>query len=344
MRKQTPAPPRRLARVWLALAASILGFLVAEAICRWQRIPYRERWTPRENALARFDPELGWSYLPGHTAYQRFDDRDVPFHFDADGIRVPTAETKLEPSRPSVLFVGCSFTMGHGLPYEETFVGQFAALPGMPYQAVNLGVQAYGSDQALLALEKFLPRFDTEVVVYTFLPVHIARNGNHDRRLWFPTARFLGTKPLYGLASDGRLVLEQRPGRYEDGLRSWFYDALKIAVLERSKSFPPYPLDLTREILRNMQALAAGRGARFVLLYWDLGEFYDIKLEVQRAVPVERVLDGLDVDLIRVSTGAPADWKTMLLSGSGHPNAELNRHVAHLLSEYFRAHGLVGRG
>ena len=68
--------------------------------------------------------------------------------------------------------------MGHDLSYEESFVGKFEALQEVPYQIVNLGVQGYGSDQALLTLKRYLPKFQTKVVVYTFIEDHILRNGN----------------------------------------------------------------------------------------------------------------------------------------------------------------------
>jgi hypothetical protein len=331
---------RLLGRALALLLGSILGFFLAEAICRWKQIPYRPEWTPSETALARFDPELGWSYVPDRTVHQRFDGRLVPFHFNSDGIRVPTPGLTYDPSKPTVLFIGCSFTMGHGLPYEETVVGRFAALPRMPYQAVNLGVQAYGSDQALITLRKFLPRFDTKLVVYTFLPVHIARNGNYDRRTWFPTGRFIGTKPLLGLDADDRLVSRKKPKLYEDYLQSWFYDLVKIEVGKRTKRLPSYPTELTRRIIREMKEYTEGHGARFVLLYWDW-EFYDLKNEVQKTVPVEEVFEGLGLDLIRVSAKAPVGWQRMRLSGSGHPDRVLSAHVASVLLEYLEDHHLL---
>jgi hypothetical protein len=314
------------------LLGSILGFFLAEAICRWAQIPYHEKWTPSETALARFDPDLGWSYVPDRTVYQKFDGRLVPLHFNSDGMRVPTPGLTYDASKPTVLFIGCSYTMGHGLPYEETFVGRLAASPGMPYQVVNLGVQAYGSDQALITLKKFLSRFNTKVVVYTFLPVHIARNGNYDRRTWFPTGKFVGTKPLFGLDGDNRLVLKKRPKLYGDYLQSWFYDLVKIELLKRTKRFPPYPTDLTRKIIGEMRDYSESHGARFVLLYWDWA-FYDFMNEVQATVPVEDVFEGLHLDLIRVSGKAPPHWKSMRLS-SGHPDRVLSGHVGNVLKEH----------
>jgi hypothetical protein len=336
--RSTPRGQRSAAirKAGTLLAALALALLLGEGLCRWLAIPYHHEWTPTENALARFDPDLGWSFVPGRSVTQRFDGRSVPFHADANGIRVPWPGFVLDPGKPTVLFVGCSFTMGYGLAWEESFVGRFAARPGLPYQVVNLGVPAYGSDQALIALERFLSRFDTRVVVYTFLRVHIARNGNADRRIWFPTAKFLGTKPRYGLDGEGRLALRERPRRYEETARSWLLDLARVELTRRFG--PPQPIELTREIIREMKRTAEAHGAAFVLLDWDW-EFHDVASERQKTIRVEEVFRGLDLDRLRVSERAPAGWKRMRLARSGHPDAVLSDHVAGALWEHFRSHG-----
>jgi len=112
----------------------------------------------------------------------------VPVHTNAQGIRVPKPDTLLDPDRPTVIFVGCSYSMGYGLPFEDTFIGQLAAYPNFPYQVVNLCVEAYGTDQAWLRLQRYMYDFNTIAVVYTFLPDHVNRNQNYDRRLLFPGA------------------------------------------------------------------------------------------------------------------------------------------------------------
>src|SRR5262249_31940558 len=154
--------------------------------------------TPSENALAQFDAEIGWTYVPSRSHLRTFgsDRRLVPIHFDAIGARVASPDAVADPASPTAVFVRCSYTFGHGLPYAETFVGRLAADRGFPLQAVNLGVQGYGTDQALLLLKRQFARWNVRAVVYTFLEDHVTRNDNDDRRLLFPDATFLGTKPL----------------------------------------------------------------------------------------------------------------------------------------------------
>jgi len=50
-------------------------------------------------------------------------------------IRIPYPGFRFDYSRPSVLFIGCSFVMGHGLSYEDSFVGQFQNSRENPFQS-----------------------------------------------------------------------------------------------------------------------------------------------------------------------------------------------------------------
>ena len=151
------------------------------------------------------DAELGWTYIPNQSVVQEFgaDHRKIAMHFDDMGSRVGAPGVRHDAAKPSILFVGCSFTMGHGVAYEDSFVGRLEAMPDFRLQAVNLGVQGYGTDQSLLMLKRQFARFPTRAVVYTLIDDHVNRNQNYDRRMLLPKLRFLGTKPLFGLHDDG---------------------------------------------------------------------------------------------------------------------------------------------
>ena len=61
----------------------------------------------------------------------------VAMHFNGIGARVGNPDTQLDPNAPSVIFVGGSFTMGHGLLHEETVVGQLESMPEFQLQPIN---------------------------------------------------------------------------------------------------------------------------------------------------------------------------------------------------------------
>jgi len=295
-----------------------LGF--AEIACRFLEIPFKPQWTPAENALAQFDPELGWSYIPNISLVQPFgsERRKVAMHFDDVGSRVRAPGDQHDRSAPSVIFVGGSYTMGHGLFYEETFAGQLDSRPEFSFQVVNFGVQAYGTDQSLLLLKRYFSEFNTKVVVYGFTSSHVERNENYDRRLLHPETRFLGTKPKFALKKDGTLYLDKRPLQYEDLIYSRIWALLQVALLDYG---PPRSLDLTRALLREMRNYVESAGATLIVLFWSRDE-----------APAQ----GLGLKIVNPTANPPSGWHEWEIPGDKHPDARANLHVARLLLKEFK--------
>ncbi len=333
MKPPLPRFKRRAPKIAAIIASNIVVLCLllglAEAVCRIAKIPFKGKYTPNENAIARYDEELGWSYIPNLSKALVMGHGVVPTHFDQSGIRVPHPGFRFDSSRASALFIGCSFVMGHGLSYEDSFVGQFQALVGSRLQVVNLGVQAYGTDQALLVLKKFLGRFNTKVVVYVFLRDHIIRNGNYDRRLLMPPVVFLGTKPLFGLNSDGTLYLAKRPVRYGDYWHSWFFDLIKIRLGRKLGMFPPYPEQLTKALITEMKRYSEANGAKFLLVNWQGRDRNGHDL----------IGDLATIDVLDITQNTPPGWEKMMIPGDGHPDARAGKHVSKLLADYFASQG-----
>jgi len=306
-----------------------LVLLSIEGMLRIFNIPFKAEWIPTENAVAHFDEYLGWSYVPNLSKKLSCGSHVRQVYFNKNGIRVPNPDFQFDYQRPSVLFVGGSCTMGHGLSYEESFVGQFGAFNGMPYQMVNLGVQGYGSDQAFLILKKFLPKFNTKVVVYTFIDSHIKRNGVYDRRLLYPDGRFLGTKPLFALNRKNELYLSKKPILYKEYIHSYLFDFLKIKVGRKIGTFPPFPEELTKTIIREMNRYCIENKVHFVMLNLSRNErkYYNFK--------------ELNVPIIDTLEKIPNGWEEMKIPNDGHPNAEACNYVAHFLLHYFQHNKLL---
>ncbi len=306
--------------------------LLTESIFRIVGIPYKVKYIPNESSFARFDHELGWSYVPDKSAENKTGDISVPVYLETNGIRVPQAEFEFDYSKSSILFIGGSFTMGHGLPYEESFVGKIDASKEVSYQIVNLGVQAYGSDQALLALKKYLPKFNTRVVVYTFIEDHIYRNSYNDRRLLVPSARFLGTKPQFALNKDNELYQSQKPMLYTEYINSFLFDFLKKSTGMALGNFPPFREDVTKAIIKEMKRYSNDNGAQFVVLDWRWNQ-NDYELSFGDA----------DIDIIDTMKNVPDDWSEMKLFEGVHPNGESSDHAARLLIDFFDENRLIGK-
>jgi hypothetical protein len=317
---------------FFALVAATMSLAVTlaalESACRLLDLPVRFRTARAEHVIAKFDSELGWAYLPNSSVVSSFgsDRRMIPSHFDELGIRVRAPGRKHDPGAPTVLLVGDSFTMGHGVVFEETFAGRLEARPDFPYQVVNLGVQAYGTDQSFLMLKRHFKRWNTKVVVYTFIEDHIVRNSNYDRRMLQVEANVAGTKPLYGLGSNGMLYLRKMPYRFADHPTTpylWRY--LEIAW---NRLGPRPSIPLTLALVQEMRRFTEANGAVFLLVYWS----------GQGAKPTPRPLlfDSMGLEILDTGADAPADWRNWIIPGDGHPDSRAHARVAQLLYQRLR--------
>ena len=327
--------PSRKKLIFILIALTISAFLclfMMELGLRLFRDPLRVTWEPADHKRAQYDPILGWTYIPNKSVMQAFGRKKitVPVHTNKQGIRVSAPDTQLDPNQPTIIFVGGSYTMGYGLPFEDTFIGQLADYPNFPYQVVNLGVEAYGTDQALLRLRRYIKKFNTIAVVYTFLPAHVNRNHNYDRRVLFPGVKMVGTKPLFGIKRNGSVYLKKKPVRIEDHnyLRLW------VHVKRAWHNHGPYPrLKLSRALIETMGKEVEKAGAVFILVYWSFWE--------DDAIFAYPIFDGISYPLVDLVAQHPHGWKNMRLPDDSHPNAQAGAYVAKRLIAKFSELGLI---
>jgi len=304
-----------------------------ELYMRFFHDPLRVTWEPADYKRVQYDPILGWTYIPNQSVMQTFvkGQPPVPVHINTQGIRVPKPDTWIDPNAPTVIFIGCSYTMGFGLPFEDTFIGQLAAYPNFPYQVVNLGVEAYGTDQAWLRLQRYMYDFNTIAVVYTFLPDHVERNQNYDRRLLFHGVRMVGTKPLFGLKRDGSVYLKRPPVRLED------YSYLRLWVIAQRawlKWGPGPSLQLSHALINAMGQEVERAGAVFILVYWSFWED-----DGAIAYPI---LDKITFPIVDLCAQHPLGWRDMRLpNNNSHPNAQAGAYAANRLAAKFIELGLM---
>jgi hypothetical protein len=333
---------KKLAFAFAGILLSVMFTLAGlEIACRILGLPFddKKHWAPSENALAQFDPELGWSYIPNRTAVQEFGiaRRPVAMHFDELGSRVRAPGVHHDPAAPSLLLVGDSYTFGHGLPYEETLAGQLESVPGFPLQVANLGVQGHGTDQALLLLKKRFKKFNTKAVMYTYLDEHIARNANHDRRIIYRDIRILGTEPLFVLGRDGTLYLQKKPVRYEDLGYSRLWATIQVIW---SRWGPKPSVDLTRALVQEMKNYVESNGAIFIVVHWYQRDHWKWN-PPSTLGPGELPFHGMNLNLIDTTSHPPPGWNTWLIPGDEHPDARAHAYVAQLVSE--RIEHLLGQ-
>jgi hypothetical protein len=330
--KYMPSGKKLIFALITVIVSTFLGIAAMEFYLRLFRDPLRVEWEPADHKRAQYDSVLGWTYVPNQSVMQHFvkNQPPVPVHTNEQGIRVPTPETKLDPNQPTIIFVGGSYTMGYGLPFEDTFIGQLADYPNFPYQVVNLGVEAYGTDQALLRLRRYIDKFETVVVVYTFLPAHVNRNHNYDRRVLFPGIRMVGTKPLFGLKRDASVYLRKGPVRIEDHkyLRLW------VHVQRAWLRWGPEPnCEISRALINAMGKEVEAAGAKFILVFWSFWEE-----DADFAYPI---FDKVSFPLVDLIAHHPEGWEDMRLPNDSHPNAEACTYVAKRINDKLIDLGLI---
>jgi hypothetical protein len=312
-----PTAKELLIAAVMVIVSIVISLVTAEGIARVFHLPFQPQYTPSETAVARFDSELGWSYIPNQSVTQEFgpDRRMVPMYFDDLGCRIQKPGNRASRSAPTALFVGDSYTFGHGVTYEESFVGRLASKRDFPLQVVNLGVQAYGTDQSLLLLKRQFKKFNTKVVVYTFTSMQIDRNELYDRRIQQPHGLFVGTKPTFALRPDGSLYLAKPAVEFKD----FSYSHLWVMFQMFELRYGPKPdVRLTRALIKEMRDFVESQGATFVVLDW-----YDDK-----GFPW-----GLDVHVIRITSSAPPGFDDWTIRGEGHPDSRAHLYVAELVAK-----------
>lgn len=297
VRSSTPSARRRLLAAVRIAAAVLLALVASELLLRAKGMKKHDFPGSCDVILATDDARLGWVWRSSFSRTIEQGGRDIRWAFDGHGDRVPREGFVEDPDEPTVIFVGESIVAGHGLQWEETMPAIVA--DALAVQAIDLGVDGYGSDQAFVRLVDTLPRFRRVVAIVTlFFPDLVERVSWTDR----PRLRFEGGAPLVGPPSTG------------------FWEDLRLVRVV--KTWLPFRDDaaarLVGEIFRQTDLLARQHGARalFVVPRFDDGC---------------RRVNGRVVDDLLVSRGLtvvdPA-WDYRPLPQDEHPDAASTRQMA----------------
>jgi hypothetical protein len=153
---------------------------------------------------SRFDAELGWCNKPESGFGE--------FRYDWAGARIGAAPLARE--KPAgfrrVVAVGCSMTHGEEVGATESWCARAEALlPGL--EIANLGVAAYGLDQALLRLRRDGWPLAPDEVWLGVLPQAALRVTTRFRPLLDHWSLDVAFKPRFVLDSSGELALVPNP-------------------------------------------------------------------------------------------------------------------------------------
>jgi hypothetical protein len=283
--------PARVVHIGFAV---LLAVFAGELVLRYVHLVPAE-WLGRDQEpRRRVDALLGWTFEPSRSGHSTIGGRTIEYAFDRSGYRVRRVDESVDPSLPTILFIGESLMFGKGLTWEESVPALVGATTRT--QSANLAVDGYGNDQAYLRLKSELLRFERPVAVVTiFMTTLFGRNLDDDRPhlsrglIWLPGVRHTRLRSFVGLVA---------PYRTEE-------------TVERG-------IAVTRDVLRATIGLAAARGAAPLILVPQIGP----DDRVQRMLRT-RILDepGLPYVLVDID---PA-WR---VPGDVHPDAHGARVIA----------------
>lgn len=256
--------------------STVLILVLLEGVLSWAyaltKAWERSAPVPPEVSHARHDPDLGWSHIPNLHI------RDLygpgrHFTSNGQGHRAPHDFPVAVPAgRKRVLFLGDSFTMGVGVGDHATFPAQLEARDPR-IQSVNMGMGAYGVDQAFLWYERDGEAIEADAIVFSFIEHDFARMA---------TDFYMAPKPVLRVEGDAlivenRPVPERDPGRRVAKAASEFTHTLDTGkVLRRLLSWLPQPergrpdfsgSALAERMFGELAARAAERGHVLVLVY-----------------------------------------------------------------------------
>ena len=164
-------------------AAGILLLVAVVAVSAKLDVPFflwnlKLRFTgPELLGIHEHDDQLGWQHRPSRIVNTRHLDYSATYTIGADRMR-PTG-SKSRPDR-RVIFIGGSFTFGHGVNDTEAFPAVLARDHWPDHEVVNAAVNGWGTVQSYLRLKQLLGNSETppKLVVYGWISHHSHRNSD----------------------------------------------------------------------------------------------------------------------------------------------------------------------
>jgi hypothetical protein len=266
------------------------------------------------------------------------------------GREYPHART---PGKIRVLMLGDSLAFGYGVADEETSSRQLETIaPAL--EVVNLAVQGYGTDQALLRFEREGLLFNPHATVLNFCLANDF-NDNGARRAIYDGAY---PKPYFTLEQD-RLVLHEEQLRLSPVARLGLFLHQRSIVfneLQRLVAKPPpvlegpfaeHPPDreLTVALLRRFGEVARAHGSRLIVaIYPTLREFMTPSRRPRVIIEASGMEDVMRVDLRPLLEARGVNRQTYseyAMDAGFHANARGHRVVAEILADLLRQCGVL---
>jgi lysophospholipase L1-like esterase len=310
-------------RIWKGIAnagiaaASLVAMLIVLELGVRLFVP-EPLWRFREGSQDwTSDPEIGWVNRPAIDVESLSAQGMIHFQTNSDGLIPVGARRERTPGVLRIMIFGDSMVVGRDVPQSQNYSVRLEAIlreRGIPVEVINAGVLGYSTDQALLLMQRYVPRYRPDLVIFGSTSNDFGGNS-----LRFAYAQ---SKATFHLDRDARLRYTAptgEKGEKKSGLRYWIQNFALYRVLQpriyqlRSRLgdwqerllhgvmdevyYEPRAADqvdwpLFSALVARMQEVSRENGADFVLIaHPEVGEVWDPYVEKtceERGWPCER--------------------------------------------------------
>ena len=146
-----------------------------------------------KQTLNEFDPDLGWSKVPGKVVHRSTPELDVTFEINSMGLRDDEMSTPAKPeSTYRILALGDSFVLGYTVARHDLFVDlaeHWWQSEQRRVDVINAGTEGYSTDQEVVWFQEHGVRFQPDLVLIFPYENDIYWNGQ-TRYTRYPKPRF----------------------------------------------------------------------------------------------------------------------------------------------------------
>ena len=322
-------------RLGAVIVAALLTLIGAEAIARSARTatPTRPPLDDGLPVLQEPDDDLGWRNKAGSVVWPGQGEdggKDIRMTFWSNGLRATAPAPDLD--RPHVVVIGCSYTQGWAVTDQETYPWHLQAeFPSHAF--LNYGTAGYGTNQSLLALERYFAagHDSPAVVIYGFIDYHEERNvapANWLKAL--ATASRAGTLsiPFVSIGADGTLERHRLDRANSWPLRSHLASvaAVEDRVLEfRTRGRFEQRREVTDRLILELQRVTRDHGSRLLIAILESRD------EPKAHVTAFTAREGIE----SVDCTVP-NQELLQVPGYSHPDRRINAHWARCIGDRLR--------
>lgn len=336
--------------VWLIITL-VISLLLGEGFLRV--LGYNPAFVNPLNSFHRADPELGWLGVPGFSARFQKQEFDAQVSANQEGFRALRSATKPNNNAKKIYFLGDSFTWGWGVSNGQVFTDLLQTELGSAFRIKNYGVNAYGSVQEFLLLQRLMKAGKRPDSVYVMIQSNDFSDNLDRRHLSRPYYKMIqGTPALKNVPVEdpiGGWIKNLRRQSYVLTFLSYWinyyqatrdHEALQAEVLEpqEAKASQANVSDnsyaVMRQVLQNFKSLCAKHNIDLHIAY--LPTLKDLTEDTPYGRAVSHISASLEIEFIDLSSAFLPSPGQYYITEDEHWNTRGHAQAAQALIEYIK--------